>query len=170
MGVSGTGKTSVGEKIATELGAPFIEGDQHHPKSNIDKMAAGIPLTDEDRMPWLQTLAGLLAEHAGEDEHAVLACSSLRRSYRDVLRDAVPDRRVFFLHLDASFEVLERRMAHRRRHFMPASLLRSQLDTLEPLEADELGTVVDVAAPLTAVVERSVAAIRDACDGGAAGR
>ncbi len=165
MGVSGTGKTSVGERIAAELGAPFIEGDQHHPQTNIDKMAAGIPLTDEDRMPWLRTLAGLLAEHARDDEPAVLACSSLRRSYRDVLRAAVPDGRVFFLHLDASFDVLERRMARRRRHFMPVSLLRSQLDALEPLGADELGAVVDVAAPLTAVAERSVAAIRAACDG-----
>lgn len=168
MGVSGTGKSSVGERLANALGASFIEGDQHHPRSNIAKMAAGIPLTDQDRLPWLRTLSGLLAEHDRDGRTAVLACSSLRRSYRDVLRSRVPEGRVFFVHLDASFEVLRTRMAHRTKHFMPVSLLHSQLDTLERLAPDEVGAVVDVGAPLDQVVEGAVAAVRDACDRGRA--
>lgn len=152
MGVSATGKTVVGTELAEQLGYDFVEGDSHHPQSNIEKMESGIPLTDEDRMPWLETLAQLLAKADAEGRSTVLTCSALRRSYRDILRSAVPDGAVFFLHLHAPFAVLEDRMAQRTKHFMPTSLLQSQFDTLEPLEADETGAVVDVSPPLAEVV------------------
>jgi gluconokinase len=165
MGVSGTGKTTVGERVAAALGARFIEGDAHHPPANIAKMAAGTPLTDEDRAPWLEALGELLAEHDRRGGGAVLACSALRRCYRDVLRRAVPGSRVFFVHLDGPREVLERRMGSRTKHFMPAALLRSQRDTLEPLGPDEPGAVVDVSAPLDDVVDAAAAAVVRGCSG-----
>lgn len=160
MGVSGTGKSVIGERIAAGLGATMTEGDSHHPRANIDRMASGTPLTDEDRLPWLRTLAGLLADQHAQGRSSVLACSALRRRYRDLLRGSLPADAVFFVHLHASSDVLEARM-NEREHFMPASLLRSQLDTLEPLEDDERGTVVDVAPP----VEQVVATARGALPG-----
>ena len=152
MGVSATGKTAVGTELADQLGYDFVEGDSHHPPSNIEKMEAGTPLTDEDRMPWLETLAQLLAKADAGGRSTVLTCSALRRSYRDILRSAVPDGAVFFLHLHAPFEVLQERMGQRTKHFMPTSLLQSQFDTLEPLESDEVGATVDVTPPLDEVV------------------
>jgi len=160
MGVSGTGKSAIGERIAAGLGVTLTEGDSHHPRSNIEKMASGTPLTDEDRLPWLRTLAGLLADQHADGRSGVLACSALRRPYRDLLRGTLPSAAVFFVHLHASHDVLEARMSQ-REHFMPASLLRSQLDTLEPLEEDERGVVVDVAPP----IEQVVAAVRRALPG-----
>jgi gluconokinase len=157
MGVSGTGKTSVASEVAEELGCEYIEGDELHPSRNIAKMEQGIPLTDEDRWPWLQAIAELVAVRDFEGTSTVVTCSALRRSYRDVLRDAAP---TFFVHLHAPFEVLEERMQHRTKHFMPATLLRSQFDTLEELGDDEAGAVIDVSAPLDEVVEESVNAIR----------
>jgi gluconokinase len=127
MGVSGTGKTSVGVQLAEELGCEFVEGDELHPRRNIEKMEQGVPLTDEDRWPWLQAIAELVAVRDFEGTSTVVTCSALRRSYRDVLRDAAP---TFFVHLHAPFEVLEERMQSRTKHFMPPSLLRSQFDTL----------------------------------------
>jgi gluconokinase len=159
MGVSGTGKTSVGQRLADHLGAQFVEGDAYHPDSNVEKMRAGIPLTDEDRRPWLRTLARLIEARDRDGEATVLTCSALRRSYRDVLRTAVPPPRLVFVHLHASAEVLRRRMGQRTGHFMPASLLRSQIDTLEPLEPDEAGVVLDVSADLDDVVRAAVAAL-----------
>ena len=123
MGVSATGKTSVGELLAEELGCEFVEGDSLHPRRNIEKMEAGTPLTDEDRWPWLQAIADLVAVRDHEGTSTVVTCSALKRKYRDILRDAAP---TFFVHLDAPFEVLEARMQQRTKHFMPASLLRSQ--------------------------------------------
>ena len=157
MGVSATGKTTVGEGLAEELGCEFIEGDDLHPSRNIAKMGAGNPLTDEDRWPWLQAIAELLAVKDFEGTSTVVTCSALRRSYRDVLRDAAP---TFFVHLEAPFEVLQERMSHRTKHFMPTTLLRSQFDTLEPLEDDEAGAAVDVTPPLDEVVEEAVNAVR----------
>ncbi|MDP3894989.1 gluconokinase [Nocardioides sp.] len=159
MGVSGTGKTSVGQRIAALLGGEFLEGDSFHPESNIAKMSAGIPLTDEDRWPWLETLAGLVGSWDIEGVPTVLTCSALRRRYRDVLRTAVPEPRLVFVHLHASFEVLEARMQTRADHFMPASLLRSQFETLEPLEPDETGFVIDVSATLDDVLAAAVVAV-----------
>jgi gluconokinase len=157
MGVSGTGKTSVGEELAEELGCEFIEGDSLHPRRNIEKMERGIPLTDEDRWPWLQAIAELVAVRDLEGTSTVVTCSALRRKYRDILRDAAP---TFFVHLDAPFEVLQARMQERTKHFMPTSLLRTQFDTLEPLDEDESGAVVDVSPPIDEVVEEAVNAVR----------
>jgi gluconokinase len=157
MGVAGTGKTSVGETLAEELGCEFIEGDELHPRANIEKMSKGIPLTDEDRWPWLHAIAEMIAVKDYEGICTVVTCSALKRSYRDVLRDAAP---TFFVHLDAPFEVLEERMEHRTKHFMPTSLLRSQFETLEPLGDDEPGAVIDVSPPLDEVIEEALNAVR----------
>lgn len=160
MGVSGTGKTTVGEGLARRLDVTFIEGDSLHPRSNIAKMSAGQPLDDDDRRPWLETLNRLLTFHHAEGVSTVLTCSALRRAYRDILRQGLPGGSVFFLHLSAPAEVLQTRM-ERREHFMPASLLASQLDTLEPLGSDETGAVVKVTGPVAEVVEAAQAALED---------
>jgi beta-N-acetylhexosaminidase len=155
MGVSGCGKTTIGDLVARELGVPFLDGDSLHPVENVAKMAAGTPLTDEDRWPWLATVGTELAK-AG-DRGLVLACSALRRSYRDAIREQAPD--TVFLHLHGSKEVLRARTEGRTGHFMPPALLDSQLATLEPLDADEAGIVVDIAAPVNEVVAEALAGI-----------
>ena len=157
MGVSSTGKTTVGEHLADELGCEFVEGDSLHPRQNIEKMTKGIPLTDEDRWPWLQAIAEVVAVRDHEGVSTVVTCSALKRSYRNVLRDAAP---TFFVHLHAPFEVLEKRMKLRTKHFMPTALLRSQFDTLEELGDDEAGSVVDVSPPQEEVLEEAVNAVR----------
>jgi gluconokinase len=129
MGASGAGKTTIGVALAETLQWRFIEGDSFHPASNIDKMAAGHPLTDEDRAPWLAALAGALREAARSGENVVLACSALKESYRERLR--VHDG-VRFVFLDVPADILRERLAHRRGHFMPTTLVASQLETLEP--------------------------------------
>lgn len=159
MGVSGTGKSSVAMLLAERLDLDFVEGDEHHPDRNIVKMSDGTPLTDEDRWPWLETLAGLARQRYEAGRSLVLTCSALKRSYRDVLRSGVPDGRMFFVHLHAEVDVLSERMQQRTKHFMPTSLLTSQLETLEPLEDDELGAVVDVAPPLEVVADAAEAAL-----------
>lgn len=151
MGVAGTGKSTVAQALAAELGLLLAEGDDFHPAANVAKMSAGIPLDDEDRYPWLRVLAEWTAARHAEERSTVLTCSALRRSYRDILRSAVPREPTWFVHLTGSVDVLRRRMQS-RSHFMPASLLQSQLDTLEPLESDEDGLVVDTDAPLDEVV------------------
>jgi carbohydrate kinase (thermoresistant glucokinase family) len=143
MGVSGCGKTTVGEGLAAALGWPFDEGDRWHPEANIAKMSAHIPLDDADRRPWLEALAGVIARHETAGESSIIACSSLKRAYRDLLRTGAP--RVRFVHLHGSYEVLADRLAARKGHFFPADLLKSQFDDLEPLGPDEDGIVVDVA-------------------------
>lgn len=153
MGVSGCGKTTIGDLVARELGVPFLDGDSLHPVENVAKMAAGTPLTDDDRWPWLATVGTALAR-AG-DGGLVLACSALRRSYRDAIRAQAPD--TVFLHLHGSKDVLGQRLEGRTGHFMPTTLLDSQLATLEPLEADEAGFVVDIAAPVDEVVASALA-------------
>jgi beta-N-acetylhexosaminidase len=155
MGVSGCGKTTIGDLVARGLGAPFLDGDSLHPVENVAKMAAGTPLTDEDRWPWLATVGTELA-NAG-DGGKVLACSALKRCYRDAIRALAPG--TVFLHLHGSKEVLGSRLEGRSGHFMPAALLDSQLATLEPLESDETGIVVDIAAPVSQVVTEALAAI-----------
>lgn len=159
MGVSATGKTVVGTRMAKELDLEFIEGDDLHPQANIDKMAAGIPLTDEDRWPWLQAIADRVGERDAAGRSTLVTCSALKRTYRDVLRSAVSTD-TFFVHLHAPFEVLEERMGQRTKHFMPTSLLQSQFDTLEPLQPDEDGVQVDVSPPVEDVVATAVAAVR----------
>jgi gluconokinase len=157
MGVSGCGKTTVAEMIRDRLGLTFAEGDAYHPQANVDKMASGRPLTDEDRQPWLEALVAWTQEQEAEGKSTVLPCSALRRRYRDVLRGADPD--TFFVHLHADFDVLAERMRH-RAHFMPLSLLQSQFDTLEPLGDGELGVQIDVMPPVDEVVAAAEEAIR----------
>ena len=158
MGVTVTGKSEVGTRVAARLDMAYIEGDEFHPEANIAKMSAGEPLTDDDRRPWLETLAQMLADNRDAGVATVLGCSALRRSYRDILRGPTSVDEVEFVHLTASFDVLRHRMEH-REHFMPASLLQSQFDTLEPLEDDERGVTLDVDAPLEVVVDAAVAAV-----------
>ncbi len=145
MGVSGSGKTSVGVSLAEAIGETFVDGDSLHPEANVAKMAAGIPLDDADRAPWLDAIGRVLA--AGQ---VVVACSALKRDYRDCLRAAAPD--LELVYLQGSRELLAGRVAHRPGHFMPASLLDSQLDTLEPPTPDEDPLTVDVARPLDEIV------------------
>lgn len=140
MGVSGCGKSTVGAMLADRLGVPFLDADSLHPPGNLAKMADGTPLDDPDRWPWLESVGRELAAHP---DGAVVACSALRRAYRDLLRSAVPG--VRFVHLVGTREQLATRMQARERHFMPVSLLDTQLATLEPLGADEPGIVLDCA-------------------------
>ncbi len=155
MGVSGCGKSSMGEALAHRLGLPFIEGDALHPSENVAKMAGGTPLTDEDRWPWLARVGQALAAPQGG---AIASCSSLKRVYRDVLRREAGDD-VIFVHLHGSRELLLSRMQHRPGHFMPASLLDSQLATLEAPGPDENAIPVDCAEPLHPALERVAALI-----------
>jgi beta-N-acetylhexosaminidase len=154
MGVSGCGKTTIGALVAQELELPFIDGDSLHPVENVAKMAAGIPLVDEDRWPWLTRVGGDLAAGAAG---LLIACSALKRSYRDAIRAQAPD--TFFLHLKGTRAVLEARLEGRSGHFMPPALLDSQLATLEPLGPDEAGAVVDIGSPVGVVVEEAVAGL-----------
>ena len=154
MGVSGSGKSTVGAALAQRLRVPFADADDFHPEANVAKMSAGHALNDEDRHPWLDAIGDWLANHCGEG--GVMSCSALKRKYRDQLRKHCPQ--VRFLHLSGSPEVVGRRQASRPGHFMPASLLASQFDTLEPLEADEHGVVVDVDQDIDAVVENYLTA------------
>jgi carbohydrate kinase (thermoresistant glucokinase family) len=142
MGVSGCGKSSVGVALAETLGARFIDGDDLHPEANKAKMGAGIPLDDDDRWPWLDLVSKALAEDASTFTGTVIACSALKRSYRERILAGAPN--TFFIHLDGSREILQQRLGNRTGHFMPATLLDSQLATLEPLADDEPGAVIDI--------------------------
>jgi gluconokinase len=152
MGVSGVGKTAVGKALAGALGWRFVEGDELHPAGNVAKMAAGVPLTDEDRAPWLERLRQLISEALERGEDVVMTCSALRRSYRERL--TVDPARIRWVYLKAPREVLSRRIMERTGHFMPPSLLDSQLATLE---APEDALEVDVG---TGTLPESVIRIR----------
>lgn len=140
MGVAGTGKTTLMDALADRLGWPTAEGDEFHPPGNVEKMRVGQPLGDADRWPWLESIAAWIGARERAGESALVTCSALRRAYREVLRRGHPS--VRFVHLVAPRAVLEERMRHRSGHYMPGSLLASQLDTLEPLEPNEPGIVV----------------------------
>ena len=140
MGVSGSGKSTVGELLAQRLYLPYADADDLHPPENVVKMEAGIPLDDEDRYPWLDVVARWLSDHA--EDGGIVTCSALKRRYRDRLRRAHPD--VFFLHLDGSEELIAGRMAERSGHFMPGTLLSSQFEALERLEEDERGAAISI--------------------------
>ena len=149
MGVSGCGKSTVARGVAARLSLPFIEGDDLHPPRNVALMAAGTPLTDDDRRDWLQAMADALA--AAADTGAVLACSALKRSYRDCLRTGAPLLRL--VHLIGDRALLEQRMRARPNHYMPASLLPSQLQALQPPAADEDAITLPITMAPEALVE-----------------
>jgi gluconokinase len=155
MGVSGCGKSTVGRALAVRLGVPYAEGDDFHPPANVAMMSAGRPLDDADRAPWLDAIAGWIAEQGAAG--GVVSCSALKRRYRDRLRRAGTG--VFFLHLDGTPELIAARLAARRDHFMPSGLLRSQFEALEPLAPDEAGAAVPLDGPPEEVVERAYAAV-----------
>lgn len=152
MGVSGSGKSTVGAALAQRLRVPFADADDFHPPANIAKMTAGIPLDDDDRYPWLEAIGAWLAEHCITG--GVMSCSALKRKYRDQLRGHCPALEV--LHLTGTPEVIGKRQASRPGHFMPASLLASQFKTLEPLGHDERGVDIDVDQSIDAIVESYV--------------
>lgn len=155
MGVAGTGKTTVGPLLAGRLGVPYAEGDDFHPPANIAKMSAGVPLDDADRRPWLDAIGAWAHGRAGLG--GVVSCSALKRSYRDRLRAAAPD--LVFVHLAGDRPLIEDRMSHRQGHFMPTALLDSQFATLQPLQADEAGVVVDVSGSPEEITERATSAL-----------
>ncbi|MFI6046837.1 gluconokinase [Nocardia sp. NPDC051321] len=157
MGVSGSGKSTVGRALAAELGVEYAEGDDFHPAANIAKMAAGIPLDDADRAPWLDLVAAWMGDRT--EQGGVITCSALKRAYRDRLRAAAPD--AFFLHLAAPREELAHRMTDRTGHFMPSSLLDSQLAALEPLAGDERGSTVDATRDPAELARETSAALRE---------
>jgi gluconokinase len=152
MGVSGSGKSTAGAALAQRLHVPFADADDFHPAANIAKMTAGHALDDEDRTPWLDAIGEWLAEH--RPTGGVMSCSALKRHYRDQLRRYAPD--VELVHLDGTHEVIARRQASRPGHFMPASLLASQFATLERLEPDEEGVVIDVDQSIDAIVDQYI--------------
>jgi gluconokinase len=151
MGVAGSGKTLIGSTLARELGVEFLEGDDLHPPENVRRMAAGISLTDDDRRGWLIAIAARLREATGAGRGLVVACSALKRSYRDLLR-SLGDPEVRFVYLAGSRALIAERMAQRRGHFMPSSLLESQLATLEEPSPDEHAWVCDIRAAPHAIV------------------
>jgi gluconokinase len=154
MGVSGSGKTTVGALLAGKLGWTYAEADNFHPASNVDKMAHGHPLTDEDRRPWLDAIGRWIDERRAADEPGVVSCSGLKRAYRDRLRADRPEVRMVFL--EGSFELVKRRMVARHGHFMLASMLESQFADLEPPQPDEGIVTISVEATPGEIVDKIV--------------
>jgi gluconokinase len=151
MGVSGSGKSTIADALAKRLDWRFEDGDKFHPASNVAKMSAGQPLTDEDRWPWLQAIADEIDRLCGKGQRAVVACSALRRAYRNVLVHGRDDVRIVFL--DGTEALIAGRLAARRGHFMPPGLLASQFKTLEPPTADERPVTVSIDATVEAIVD-----------------
>ncbi|GHJ38665.1 gluconokinase [Streptomyces sp. TS71-3] len=160
MGVSGTGKTTIGPRLAAALGVPYAEGDDFHPPANIAKMSAGTPLTDDDRWPWLDAIGTWAHGRAGQG--GVVSSSALKRSYRDRLRSEAPD--LVFVHLAGDRRLIEDRMAHREGHFMPAALLDSQFAALQPLQPDEPGVTVEVSGGPEEITARALSALAGLTD------
>lgn len=156
MGVCGSGKSTIGALLADALASTFIDGDRLHPQANVDKMASGMPLNDDDRWPWLQRVGETLG---GSGAHCIIACSALKRSYRQHIAAAAREP-VLFIHLSGSRQVIETRMQSRAGHFMPLALLDSQLATLEQPDRDEFAVIVDVDQPVEVVLETALTAIR----------
>jgi gluconokinase len=142
MGVSGSGKTTLGTLLGQALGVPFVDGDDLHPAANKEKMRAGQPLDDDDRRPWLHLIGKYIKECTTADKTAIVACSALKRSYRDLLRRHAPE--LVFIHLTGNRNTIAQRLGQRQHEYMPATLLDSQLHTLEPLQPDETSVVIDV--------------------------
>ena len=154
MGVSGSGKTTVGKLLAERLGWQYQEGDALHPPENVAKMRGGTPLTDADRIPWLNRIAGRIDEWRSRGEAGVVTCSALKRTYRDIIIGKRPD--VGLVHLDGSRELIARRMAARKGHFMPAALLDTQFATLEKPSPEERPITVDIGGTPAEIVEEIV--------------
>jgi gluconokinase len=150
MGVSGSGKSTIGDKLAKRLGSSYEDGDRFHPASNVAKMSAGHPLTDEDRWPWLQAIADEIDRICLAGRHAVIACSALKRAYRSVLVHGRSDVRIIFL--DGTQELIAGRLARRKGHFMPPGLLASQFKTLEPPGPTENPVTVSIDAPVDRII------------------
>ena len=160
MGVSGAGKSTVARVIADRLGAPFLDADDVHPPANRRKLSAGEPLTDDDRAPWLAAVRDGMRERdrsTGSGPGLVVACSALRRAYRDILRQV--ERPVFFVELGTDPELIAARLAARRGHFASRRILESQLSTVEPLEADENGLVCPITLPASEIADEVLAAL-----------
>jgi gluconokinase len=157
MGVSGSGKTTVAKGIAVSMHWIFAEGDTFHPQANVEKMHSGIPLTDEDRWPWLRLIGDWMSEQERAGVSSVVTCSALRRVYRDLLREGRPA--VRFCHVTAPEGAIAGRLEHRQGHYMPASLLASQFATLEPLEPDEPGVTVSGEGTQPEVLARALDAL-----------
>jgi gluconokinase len=161
MGVSGAGKSTIGSLLAERLHRLLIEGDSLHPPQNIEKMSHGMPLGDEDRMPWLKSIAARIDDARQSHQPIVVTCSALKRAYRDRLRHGHED--VRFVHLKGDIEVIGARMAARQHHFMPTALLKSQFDTLEPPTSDERALSISVELEPEQIVEAVVGMLeRDA--------
>jgi gluconokinase len=151
MGVAGSGKTTIASRLAERLGWTFEDGDRFHPPANVAKMSAGHPLTDEDRWPWLQAIADEIDSVCGRGGHAVIACSALKRAYRDLLVHGRSDVRIVFL--KGTQSLIADRLARRKGHFMPAGLLDSQFKTLEPPELEERAIAVSIDASVETIVD-----------------
>lgn len=158
MGVSGCGKSTVAHRLVERLGWAFAEGDDFHPPSSVAKMRSGHPLDDDDRWPWLRAIAGWIGEREAAGDSAVVTCSALKRGYRETLRDGHPS--VLFVHVDVSTDVLRERLGGRQGHYMPASLLDSQLATLERVQPDEPGFAAPSNGPPDEVAELVLAELR----------
>jgi carbohydrate kinase (thermoresistant glucokinase family) len=155
MGVSSSGKTTIGRRLAKLLGWPFRDADSFHPPANIEKMRRGIPLDDNDRWPWLDAIAQWIEQQLANGQSGLVSCSALKRSYR---RRLIRDRRhVRLVFLQGSFELIRQRMQRRRQHFMPVSLLKNQFDVLEEPQADENALIVPVSLPAPRVAEIIIA-------------
>lgn len=157
MGVSGSGKTTLAQVLAERLAWPYAEADDFHPQANVDKMTAGTPLTDADRLPWLETMRDWLSAETRAGRSAIITCSALKVAYRDLLREA--EGHVQFVHLTAPAQLLANRLTQRVGHFMPAALLPSQLSSLEPLQPHEDGLTIVVDVPPGAVADRTIKAL-----------
>jgi gluconokinase len=151
MGVSGSGKSTIADKLAQRLRWTFEDGDRFHPASNVAKMSAGYPLTDEDRWPWLQAIADEIDKVCRAGQHAVIACSALKRTYRDILVHGRTDVRMVFL--NGTQELIASRLARRKGHFMPPGLLASQFKTLEPPDGSENPITVSIDASVETIVD-----------------
>lgn len=158
MGVSGSGKTTVAEALAKRLGWSFVDGDAFHPQANVEKMRSGTPLTDDDRWPWLKAIAAEIARRRSANDRVVLACSALKRAYRDVLVDGQSD--VLMVYMKGSRELIMSRLAPRQGHYFPASLLDSQFATLEEPDASEYALTIVVDKDVSEVVDEIVQALR----------
>jgi carbohydrate kinase (thermoresistant glucokinase family) len=154
MGVSGVGKSAVGQELAARLGWPFQEGDTLHPEANVAKMHAGIPLTDADRQPWLEHVAAWIDDQRAKKQPGIITCSALRRSYRQIITGNRPEVRLIYLR--GGRDLIAQRLAGRSGHFMPASLLQSQIDALEEPDPDEDPFTVDVEPPASQIAEEII--------------